>query len=176
MQLILVRLADYLLFDLSVCDTSKGGQTTLDGCQNGLLKSPEDGWGVSSRLYSCSMILHFGEVFWYFISLFECISLCLDHLFGEGRFQQGTLKVAPLGSSSTQTAKCYILHYFFQFWLLSDVGDPPSSWLLCLQIQGSFWFKLKFAMVVLSLSSLLDETMDVVMKFLQVSVTVLFWN
>ena len=45
MQLILVRLADYLLFDLSVCDTSKGGQTTLDGCQNGLLKSPEDGWG-----------------------------------------------------------------------------------------------------------------------------------
>ena len=103
MQLFLVRLADYLLFDLSVCDTSKGGQTTLDGCQNGLLKSPEDGWGVSSRLYSCSMILHFGEVFWYFISLFECISLCLDHLFGEGRFQQGTLKVAPLGSSSTKT-------------------------------------------------------------------------
>ena len=42
MQLFLVRLADYLLFDLSVCDTSKGGQTTLDGCQNGLLKFPED--------------------------------------------------------------------------------------------------------------------------------------
>ena len=76
MQLILVRLADYLLFDLSVCDTSKVGQTTLDGCRNGLLKSPEDGWGVSSRLYSCSMILHFGEVFWYFISLLN-VSVCV---------------------------------------------------------------------------------------------------
>ena len=56
------------------------------------------------------MILHFGEVFWYFISLFEGISLCLDHLFGEGRFQQGMLKVAPLGSSRiilVQIEVCY---------------------------------------------------------------------